>query len=59
MSNFSIVYKGFLIQQTDKGWDVPQMPNWANFGPVSQPPYSTRFIAQHVIDLVLNHPKMI
>lgn len=59
MSNkyFSVIYKGFLIEQTEKGWVIPQIPNWANFGPVSKAPYSTRYIAQNVIDLVLNHSK--
>lgn len=52
--NFSVVYRGFLISQDSNGkWSVPMLPNWSN-GPVSQGPYSTRKIAEHVIDTVLN-----
>jgi hypothetical protein len=50
---FSKSYRGFLVQQTDKGWVVPQLPNWSN-GPVSQGPFSTPGIAEHVIDRVLD-----
>ena len=51
---FSRYYKGFLIQQTDKGWVVPMLPNWSN-GPVSQGPFSTYGIAEHVIDRVVEN----
>lgn len=51
---FSKVYRGFLIEQTDRGWVVPQLPNWSN-GPVSQGPYSTYQIACHVLDRVLDN----
>lgn len=50
---FSRTYRGLLIQQTDQGWVVPQLPNWSK-GPVSQGPYSTYAIAEHVIDRVLD-----
>nr|QMP83800.1 MAG: hypothetical protein [Caudoviricetes sp.] len=50
---YSKVYRGFLIQQTDKGWIVPQLPNWSN-GPVNQGPYSTYQIACHVLDRCLD-----
>ena len=48
----SKVYRGFLMQQTEKGWVVPQLPNW-HFGPVNQGPFSTYAIAEHVIDRIL------
>lgn len=51
---FSRTYRGFLMQQTDTGWIVPQLPNWSN-GPVPQGPFSTYGIAQHVIDRVLDN----
>lgn len=51
---FSKVYRGFLIQQTDKGYIVPMLPNWSK-GPVPQGPFSTFGIAEHVIDRVLNN----
>lgn len=51
---FSKVYRGFLIQQTDKGWVVPQLPNWSN-GPVNQGPFSTYQIACHVLDRCLDN----
>ena len=51
---FSRTYRGFLIQQTDRGWIVPMLPNWSN-GPVSQGPFSTFGIAEHVIDRVLDN----
>ena len=50
---FSRIYRGFLIEQTDKGWNVPQLPNWSN-GPVAQGPYATYQIACHVLDRVLD-----
>jgi hypothetical protein len=49
---FSKIYRNFLILQTDRGWVIPQLPNWSN-GPVSQGPYSTYQIACHIIDRVL------
>lgn len=54
---YSKTYKGFLIQQSEKGWDIPMLPNWASFGPVSKPPYGTYQIACHVVDLILQHSK--
>lgn len=51
---FSKIYRGFLVEQTDRGWVVPQLPNWSN-GPVSQGPYSTYQIACHVLDRVLDN----
>lgn len=51
---FSRTYRGFLLQQTDRGWIVPQLPNWSN-GPVPQGPFSTYGIAEHVIDRVLDN----
>lgn len=51
---FSKIYRGFLVEQTDRGWVVPQLPNWSN-GPVSQGPYSTYGIACHVLDRVLDN----
>lgn len=50
---FSKIHRGFLIQQTDRGWIVPQMPNWSN-GPVNQGPFSTMAIACHVLDRCLD-----
>lgn len=50
---FSKIYRGFLVEQTDKGWVVPQMPSWSR-GPVSQGPYGTYQIACHVLDRVLD-----
>jgi hypothetical protein len=49
----SFVHKGFLIQQTSKGWVVPQLPNRTKAGVVSPGPYSTKDIAERVIDRVL------
>lgn len=49
---FSKIYRGFLVQQTSNGWEVPQLPTWSK-GPVSQGPYSTYQIACHVLDRVL------
>jgi hypothetical protein len=51
---FSKVYRGFLIQQTSKGYVVPMLPNWSK-GPVPQGPFSTFGIAEHIIDRVLNN----
>lgn len=51
---YSRTYRGFLIEQTARGWVVPQLPNWSN-GPVSQGPFSTYGIAEHVIDRVLDN----
>lgn len=51
---FSKVYRGFLIEQTDRGWVIPQLPSWSN-GPVSQGPYSTYQIACGVLDRVLDN----
>nr|QMP83022.1 MAG: hypothetical protein [Caudoviricetes sp.] len=49
---FSKMYRGLLVQQTERGWVIPQLPNWSN-GPVSQGPYATYQIACHIIDRVL------
>ncbi len=51
---YSKMYRGFLVQQTDRGWVVPQMPSWSN-GPVSQGPYSTYQIACHVLDRCIDN----
>ena len=51
---YSKIYRGFLIQQTDRGWVVPQLPNWSN-GPVNQGPFSTYQIACHVLDRCLDN----
>lgn len=58
MKNYSFVYRGFLIEQTNSGWVVPQMPNRGPFGIQNQGPFSTRFIAQHNIDLLLDTKKV-
>jgi hypothetical protein len=50
MTYFSIMYKGFCLQQTDKGWYIMCAPNWGKFGPVPPPPYETSLICQVVID---------
>lgn len=53
-SHFSRMYRGFLITQDHQGrWVVPMLPNWSK-GPVTQGPYSTYAIAEHVIDRVLD-----
>ena len=46
-------YKAFLIQQTDRGWIVVNLPSRTKFGPVSPGPFSTPGIAKHVIDRVV------
>ena len=46
-------YKGFLIQQTDQGWIVVNLPIRTKFGHVSPGPFSTPGIAKHVIDRVV------
>jgi hypothetical protein len=46
-------YKGFLIQQTDRGWIVVNLPSRTKFGPVSPGPFSTPGIAKHVIDRIV------
>lgn len=52
--SYSKTYRGFLIQQNEQGrWIVPMLPTWSN-GPVSQGPFSTYGIAEHVIDRVLD-----
>lgn len=51
---FSQVHRGFLVEQTDRGWIIPQLPNW-NKGPVSPGPFSTYQIACHVIDKILDN----
>jgi hypothetical protein len=51
----SFTHRGFLVQQSMKGWSVPQLPNrFPNGTPVSPGPYATRSIAEHVIDTVLD-----
>jgi hypothetical protein len=45
--------KTFLIQQTDRGWIVVNLPSRTKFGPVSPGPFSTPGIAKHVIDRVV------
>ena len=50
---FSQIHRGFLVEQTDRGWVVPQLPNWDK-GPVSPGPFSTFQIACHVIDSILD-----
>lgn len=46
-------YKGFLLQQTDKGWIVVNAPSRTPSGPLSPGPYSTDGIAAHVVDRII------
>ena len=50
---YSVMYRGFLIHQTEKGWDIALLPIRSNKKVISPPPYSTRYIAQHVIDTLI------
>jgi hypothetical protein len=46
-------YKGFLLQQTDKGWIIVNAPTRTPSGPLSPGPYSTDGIAAHVVDRII------
>ena len=50
---FSRYYKGFLLQQTDKGWVIVNAPTRTPAGPLSPGPYSTYGIAEHVVDRII------
>ena len=50
---FSRYYKGFLLQQTDKGWIIVNAPTRTPAGPLSPGPYSTYGIAEHVVDRII------
>ena len=50
---FSRNYKGFLLQQTDKGWIIVNAPTRTSTGPLSPGPYSTYGIAEHVVDRII------
>lgn len=55
---FSRFYKGFTVQQTEKGWFIMNFPNWSSFGPTINPgPHSTYQIAFHQIDILIQAGK--
>jgi hypothetical protein len=54
---YSLFYRGFTTQQTDRGWVILNFPNWASYGPVDQGPFSTYGIACQQIDRLLNSQK--
>ena len=47
---FSYVYKGFCIQQTEKGWIILCAPSFGNKGPIPPPPYETQWICENIIN---------
>lgn len=58
MFMFSRFYKGFTVQQTEKGWFIMNFPNWSSFGPTINPgPHSTYQIAFHQIDILIQAGK--
>jgi hypothetical protein len=50
---FSQFYRGFTVQQTDKGWVILNFPNRAPYGTANQGPFSTAQIACMQIDRLL------
>lgn len=54
---FSKTYRGYTLQQTDRGWIIINSPNWCHSGPVTQGPFATDGIARHVVDNFLDDPR--
>lgn len=52
---FSRVYRGWTLQQTDRGWIIVNAPNRDKSGPISPGPYSTYGIAEHVVDRIMDN----
>ncbi len=52
---FSRVYRGWTLQQTDRGWIIVNAPNRDKSGPISPGPYSTFGIAEHVVDRIMDN----
>lgn len=52
---FSRVYRGWTLQQTDRGWIIINAPNRDRAGPISPGPYSTFGIAEHVVDRIMDN----
>ena len=50
---FSRVYRGFTLQQVERGWEIINAPTWGRSGPISPGPYATVGIAEHVVDQIL------
>lgn len=55
MSNFSRVYRGWTLRQTDRGWIIVNAPNRDKAGPISPGPYGTYAIAEHVVDRIMDN----
>lgn len=55
MSNFSRVYRGWTLRQTDRGWIIVNAPNRDKAGPISPGPYGTYAIAEHVVDRIVDN----
>lgn len=53
---YSKFYKGFLVQQTDRGWIIPLLPERTQGGLISPGPYSTYQIACNVVNRVVDDP---
>lgn len=51
---FSRYYRGFLLEQTDKGWIIHLQPTRTASGVISPGPYGTMWIARHVVDQIID-----
>lgn len=51
---FSRYYRGFLLEQTDKGWMIHLQPTRTASGVISPGPYGTMWIARHVVDQIID-----
>jgi len=51
---YSVYYKGFKIQQEDRGWTIINCPDWSN-GPIIAGPHSTPNICKNVIDRIIRN----
>lgn len=50
---YSVYYRGFLIEQTEKGWQIALLPIRSDRNVISRPPYSTVQIAKHIVDRLI------